>query len=295
MLPVETSLPAEAPRSLPVRLWPGVKQTIAYWMETETHVYGFSIAANVLLSFFPFLVVILALARGVFGTEVADAAMQLALRDYFPQDLLAVFERPLRFASGALKTTSVFVLLFAANGVFEPLEVALNRAFGIRTNRSFLKNQVVSFGLIFACGGLILLSVILTALNQQGLPKMMGGVSALVSLAFFKMTAVILTMLALYLVYKYLPNGEVANTRAIPAAIAVGAMFEVLKYVNLLIWPWLRRKLLHEVPPFVHSSAIILYAFFASMLVLAGAEWAARRNASRQDAAGSLGAAEWGE
>jgi len=47
---------------------------------------------------------------------------------------------------------SVFLLLFTANGIFEPLEVALNRAWGIAKNRSFVKNQIISLALIFACG-----------------------------------------------------------------------------------------------------------------------------------------------
>ena len=55
------------------------------------------------------------------------------------------------------------LLLFTANGVFEPLEVALNRAWGVTRNRSYLKNQLLSFFLILLCGGLVLGSLLLTA------------------------------------------------------------------------------------------------------------------------------------
>ena len=41
----------------------GLGLTFRYWMQTEVHVYAFSVAANVLLSFFPFLIVILSLSR----------------------------------------------------------------------------------------------------------------------------------------------------------------------------------------------------------------------------------------
>ena len=37
--------------------------TVRYWMQTEVHVFAFSISANVLLSFFPFLIVSISLAR----------------------------------------------------------------------------------------------------------------------------------------------------------------------------------------------------------------------------------------
>ena len=68
---------------------------------------------------------------------------------------------------GRLQLTSMVLLLFTANGIFEPLEVALNRAWGVTKNRSYLKNQLVALGMIFLCGALALLSLMLTALNKQ--------------------------------------------------------------------------------------------------------------------------------
>ena len=65
----------------------GVRLTLRYWMQTEVHVYAFSVAANVLLSFFPFLTVSLSRARLLFHEEAVISAMNLALRDYFPNAL----------------------------------------------------------------------------------------------------------------------------------------------------------------------------------------------------------------
>jgi len=65
----------------------GLGLTLRYWMQTEVHVYAFSVAANVLLSFFPFLIVTLSLSRRVFGEQAAVGAINLALRDYFPDAL----------------------------------------------------------------------------------------------------------------------------------------------------------------------------------------------------------------
>lgn len=262
------------------RLWGAVKKTFHYWMETETHVYAFSVAANVLLSFFPFLVVISALARLIFPAGVVRSAMEIALSDYFPPDMMTgIVGGLLSPFRGSLQVMSILLLLFTANGVFEPLEVALNRVFGITVNRSFVKNQVVSMGLIFVCGGLLTLSTILTALNQQYLQKAIGSgaVTSFMVAAFFKIVAVPITAFTLYLIYKFLPNGEVSNGRAVPAAIVVGLLLEVLKYVNLATWPWFRVKLYREYGTFMHSVAIVLWSFLASMLLLAGAEWASRR------------------
>ena len=43
-------------------------------MHTEVHIYAFSVAANVLLSFFPFLIVMLSLPRQVFGEQTLEKA-----------------------------------------------------------------------------------------------------------------------------------------------------------------------------------------------------------------------------
>src|SRR6202050_2809664 len=60
-----------------------LKPPFHYLMETEVHVYAFSVAANVLLSFFPFLIVTMSLSRRVFGLAGAAGAIDLALRGYF--------------------------------------------------------------------------------------------------------------------------------------------------------------------------------------------------------------------
>jgi uncharacterized BrkB/YihY/UPF0761 family membrane protein len=49
-----------------------------------------------------------------------------------------------------------------------------------------------------------------------------------------------------------------------------------LKYLNLLAWPLLKPKLQKEYGPFYVSVTIVLFSFLSAMIVLAGAEWAAR-------------------
>lgn len=271
--------PADAPESpRPSRHY---RPAIRYLMETEVHVYAFSMAANVLLSFYPFLLVMVSFCRYVLGWESAEQAIYVALKDYYPGQIGEFIERNLKASlmAGPLQVTSLLLLLFTANGIFEPLEVALNRAWGIGRNRSFFRNQLVSLGLILTCGALALISMLLTALNQE-LWRKLGFADAQLTLwtnlALFKMAAVPVSILALVLVYWLLPNGRISIRSVIPVSIMVGVLLEVLKYLNLLVWPFLRIKLEREYGPFVYSVTIVLWAFLASMVVLAGADWAAR-------------------
>lgn len=245
-------------------------------METEVHVYGFSIAANVLLSFYPFLLVMASICRYVLHWPAAEQSIYLALSDYLPGNA-AFLKRNLEVKS--LEWTSMLLLLFTANGVFEPMEVALNRIWGVTKNRSFFRNQLISMGLIFACGTLTLVSTALTAWNFGLWARLFGADSLMLSIATrtaFKIAALPVTVLILVLIYWLLPNRKIAVSQILPTAIVVGLALEALKYINLLTWPYVGAKLYREYNVFINSVTIILWSFLASMVVLAGAEWAAR-------------------
>lgn len=274
-------------RNAVVRLGRACVPTVRYWMETEVHVYAFSIAANVLLSFYPFLIVMVSICRYALQWRGAEQAILFALNDYFPGTVGEFVGRNLLVTvadRGPLQLVSVGLLFFTANGIFEPLEVALNRAWGITKNRSFVRNQVISLGLIFVVGALVLLSAVLTGANQAAAIAVSGGnqaVATFVRLVVFKALALSVSILMLFLVYWLLPNKRLPWRELLPVAVAVGVALEVLKYLNLLTLPWLYEKLTNEYGVFRNSVAIILWSFLASMIVLAGAEWSARRSADQ--------------
>jgi membrane protein len=263
-----------SPASL-LRQW---RPTARYLLETEAHVYALAIAASVLLSFYPFVVVMLSFCRNILHWKAAEAAIYLALDDFLPGDVGEFVARNLP-GRGTLQITSMILLLFTANGVFEPLEVALNRAWGVTRNRPYWKNQLVALGMIFACGGLALLSFLLTALNTEWMAEWGVSHAAIqnwINMLFFKLAALPISILALFLVYWLLPNRKVEPVRVAPVAILVGLILEALKYINLLLFPLLREKLQREYGVFRNSVTILLWSFVASLVVLAGAEWSAR-------------------
>jgi hypothetical protein len=120
------------------------------------------VAASVLLSLFPFLNVILSLCRhaalerrrsrlsGSLGLLPGRWGLHPLQRDGVGPDR--------RFQIGSL-----VLLLLVANGVFEPLRWR-STGLGGRQESAYWRNQIVSLGLIFACGTLALLSMMFTAL-----------------------------------------------------------------------------------------------------------------------------------
>lgn len=265
------------------------RQIARYVLSTESHVYAFAIAANVLLSFWPFMLVLIALLRNVLGWPAAVTALYATIQDYFAGatgEFLTYNLETITQWRRRVEWLSMLLLLFTANGIFLPLEVALNRAWGVKENRSLWKNQAVSMGLIFVCGALALFSAALTGAGVQVWEAFFGqaGTSAPWAIRLIaKAASLPVTILVLFLIYVYLPNTLVPK-RAILARVAVvGLILEMLKWINLAIWPWLFRKFDREFGVFKHSVTILTWSFLAAMVVLAGAEWIAWR--TRQEEA----------
>jgi membrane protein len=273
-----TSIMAPAAGSRLARHYAHWRPTLRYLSETEAHVYALAISASVLLSFYPFIVVMLSFCRNVLHWPAAVQAIYTGLNDYLPGEVGNFIQRNLP-SRGTLQLTSMFLLLFTANGIFEPLEVALNKAWGIKQNRSYLKNQLVALGMIFLCGGLALLSLLFSAANRPWVEGVTGPyqqAAAWINVALFQLAAVPISILTLFLIYWLLPNHKVAPRRVVPAAIVVGLTLEAIKYVNLLLWPLVRGKLEKEYGVFQNSVTILLWSFVSALVVLAGAEWSAR-------------------
>jgi membrane protein len=272
------------------------KNVLRYLLQPEAHVYAFAIAANVLLSFYPFMLVMLAICRRLLHWPAAELAVYVAIRDYFPGETgrFLAYNLNIDALNGrSMEWLSILLLLFTANGVFLPLEVALNRAWGAAKSRSLLMNQVVSMGLIFGCGALALLSGALTGAGQvvwstltgESLSTIMAQLTAykvvhpvpIPIAALFKIASAPLTIIILFLVYWLLPNVKVPWRQVLPRAIVIGLLLETLKWVNLFIWPWVYAKFHREFGVFVNSVTILTWSFLAALVVLAGADWSARR------------------
>jgi membrane protein len=254
------------------------RDTLRYCMQIEVHVYALAVAASVLLSFYPFLNVMLSFCRDVLRWPAAVDAIYLAMNDYLPGDLGAFLKRNLP-SRGAFQPVAMLLLLITANGVFLPLEVAFNRAWGVTRNRSYLRNQLVSLGMIFLCGGLALLSLVLTGMNAQWARSLSGSHGRLelwVNLLIFKVAAIPIGIVVLFLIYWILPNRRIPAARVARVAILAGLVLEAMKYVFLLIWPLLRVKLEREYGVFRNSATILIWGFASAIIVLAAAQWAAR-------------------
>ena len=259
-----------------------LRSTARYLLRTEVHTFAFSVAANFILSFFPFLLLLMTLIRYVIRSQVMYSVVENLLRDYLPTGQEFVI-RNLNALVGTHHRAEVFslaMLLITSTGIFLPLEVALNRVWRFRNNRSYLRNQLMSLGLVFACGLLALLSVGLTAKNVAILKNVLHGYDGwyvqVADFVIMKIFSIGASIAIFFLVYWLLPNGKVPAKGVLPAAVIMGLLSEALKYAYIYALP--RLNFAEVYGPFAISVSLMFWAFLSGLLLLTGAHLSARKH-----------------
>jgi YihY family inner membrane protein len=290
--PTEEAL--EAPKAVPIAevrpvvrasgLGPQVVALAKYMVQTEVHTYAFSVAANVILSLFPFIVMMLTISRQVFHSQAMVQVVGEMMSTFLPanQDFIMRNMALLAHPHKSTQVYSIVMLLISCTGVFLPLEVALNGVWGVRKNRSYLHNQAVSLGLAFGVGTLAMASVAATT-----------GQKALLTMIFFghvenfafkileggalRAFALVVSIGIFFLIYWILPNRKVPARAVLPTAIVIGVLWELAKYLYVLVLP--RLDFASVYGPFQVSVGLMIWAFLSGLMLLAGAHFSATRYA----------------
>ncbi|MGA1984210.1 MAG: YihY/virulence factor BrkB family protein [Acidobacteriaceae bacterium] len=271
-----------------------------YMTRTEVHTYAFSVAANVILSLFPFIVMMMTISRQVFHSVAMARVVGEIMSTFLPSDLTIdpnyIMDHMLKlaYAHKGVQVYSVVMLLISSTGVFMPLEVALNGVWGVSKNRSYLWNQIVSLGLAFSAGVLAMISVALTTgqksllawmflrpISNKFLAKILVPADNLLYKLFDGATmhvcALAVSILIFFLIYWILPNRKVPARAVMPTAIVMGLLWEAAKYLYVLALPKLDFQAVYG--PFYVSVGLMIWAFLSGLLLLAGAHFSATRYA----------------
>jgi membrane protein len=262
--------------------WAQMVALVKYLVRTEVHTYAFSVAANSILSLFPFIVLLLTLSRVLFHSRAMEGVVGEMMKNFLPigQDFVMRNMQMLAHPHKGTQVFSLVMLLITSTGVFLPLEVALNSVWGVKENRTYLQNQMVSLGLAFAVGALTMASVAGTAGQQTVLTWLFLGHTGGVVFAFMshwvmKFFAVVSGIMLFFLIYWVLPNRKVPALAVLPTAVVIGLLWDVAKIGYMRALPWLDFQSVYG--PFYISVGLMMWAFLSGLLLLAGAHFSATR------------------
>jgi membrane protein len=193
------------------------------------------IALSALMSLFPFLIVVTALA-GFFGTkDLADEVAQILL-EAWPTQVAAPISREihsvLTTTRGDILTIGVALALYFASSGIESLRIGLNRAYRLAEPRRWwlLRMESIAYVLVAAISLLVLaflivLAPLIFATTVRYLPWL-DPLWPLLNFIRFAVTAIVL-IAALFIAHKWLPFGQRRLSAIAPGMISTVVMWIV--------------------------------------------------------------------
>lgn len=287
--------PAPEVQSAKLSKWYRLRQDgtalLKYLLDSEVHTFAFSVAANAILSFIPLVVLLYTLALSVFHSHAMVGVVN-DMVDYFlpsvtrqPGWLAANIESTAALSSRhGIQAFSLLMILISCTGIFLPLEVALNQAWGVTKSRNYLLNQVVAFGLAIIMVVLGTIAMSLSAAQRQILDFLFfhktdtgflhwlfNGLSYL-WLALCSGAACILFF---FCIYWLLPNCKVPIRSVLRASVVVGLIWLGARYIFVALLPHLDLKALYG--PFNISVGLLFWAYVSGLILFAGAQYSVKR------------------
>jgi membrane protein len=192
-----------------------------------------SIAYYALLSLFPVLLLVIS----ILGSVTADEGDRLAVLSfvfrYFPTQLDFVTTQLDAFRQSRLRVgvAGAAALVWASLGVFGAITSAVNEAWGVEKQRSFLKHRLVSFLMLVAAGGSTILGLMLVSAIRVAESSWFGVLLArfqwLTTLQTFtfQYLATIVLIVSVGLVFYFIPNAKTRFRDVWVGAILTGLLW----------------------------------------------------------------------
>ena len=268
------------------------------WMDDHAQSMGAALSYYTIFSLAPLLLIAISVAGLVFGQDAAQGAVVDQLRGLIGQngaqaiqDLLKNVSRP---SSGIVATVvGLAVLVIGATSVFAELQDDLNRIWQVPVRKkvsswwAFLRTRLLSIGMIFAMGFMLLVSLAASAAFDAFAS---WSTSALVGWEGFAhgvnfAVSFVLTTALFAMIYRFMPQATIEWRDVGIGALVTALLFSVGKF---LIGVYIGKSALASGFGAAGSLAVLLaWVYYSAQIFLFGAEftWAyAHAFGSRQDA-----------
>jgi uncharacterized BrkB/YihY/UPF0761 family membrane protein len=264
---------------------------ISYLLDSEVHTFAFSVAANAILSFIPLILLLYTLAMRVFHSQAMIGVIG-DMVDYFlpatttPRNWVAsnIQIAAALSSSHGIQVFSLIMILISCTGIFLPLEVALNQAWGVKKSRNYLMNQVVAFGLAILMVALGMVAIVLSAGQRAILDFLffhhteggfLGGLFSFISTAWMAISSGAACIVFFFFVYWLLPNCKVPARQVMRASVVVGLIWLASRYIFVLVLPHLDLKSMYG--PFYVSVGILFWGYISGLILFAGAQYSVKQ------------------
>lgn len=260
---------------------------VQYLLDSEVHTYAFSVAANAILSFIPLIVLLFTLAHSVFHSQVMVGAVSdmvgyflpaaTTTRNWVATNIQLYADYSTRHG---VQFVSLVMILISCTGIFLPLEVALNQAWGVAKSRNYLLNQAVAFGLAVWMVVLGMCSVGLSAAQREIFAFLFrhwadNWFFASISAMWLTLCGGAASILFFFSIYWLLPNCKVPARSVMRASVVTGLLWLASRWIFAAVLPYLDLKDLYG--PFYISVGLLLWGYISGLILFAGAQFSVKR------------------
>ena len=266
------------------RLGTVLRKATNAWIDDHAQSMGAALSYYTVFSLAPLLLIAISVAGLVFGRDAAQGAVVDQLQGLIGQsgaqaiqDLLKNVSRP---SSGILATvTGVVVLVIGATSVFAELQDDLNRIWQVPTKEkisswwAWLRTRILSIGMIFAMGFMLLVSLAASAAFDAFAS---WSTSALVGWEGFAhgvnfAVSFVLTTALFAMIYRFMPQATIEWRDVGIGALVTAFLFSIGKF---LIGLYIGKSALASGFGAAGSLAVLLaWVYYSAQIFLFGAEF----------------------
>ena len=245
----------------------------------------------------PLLVVLIALAGLIFGTEAVRGQLDDQIRGLLGDDAAKAVQEMVQSASthtssGIVATVfSILALILGATGVFAELQDSLNTIWDVQPKpgrglRGLVQDRLLSFGMVLAIAFLLTVSLVVSTLIA-GVGAFVGGQAGALAPLWhavdWAFSIAILTLL-FAAIFKWMPDAEIAWRDVWIGAGVTSVLFTIGK---VMLGLYLGRSSTVSVYGAAGSLVVLLiWVYYSAQIFLLGAEFTkvyAHRYGSRRD------------
>jgi membrane protein len=195
--------------------------------------FASSIAYYSLLSLFPFFLLVLAILASVTDDDTQRAAVLNFVLRYFPQRFEFVNSQLSTMQSTGVRLGlfGSVLMVWAAMGVFGAITSAVNHAWGVEKQPSYLKHKLMSFLMLVTASLLLLLGLLLVSaidvVEANWFAVIIARVPELLVLEgwLFKSASTLIFILLVGLVFYFVPNASVRFRDVWVGAVLTGLLW----------------------------------------------------------------------
>ena len=263
--------------------WKLIKQTYLSWNRNEPWARSATIAYYALFSL-PSLIIIVVTVAGYFlGEKDVQLRITEEIGEFIGEDSAKAVEQMVANAALTDNSTFAFIfglafLIFGATGVFFQLKAAMNNIWNVAAKKNTVKriviNRIISLGMVFVIGLLLLvtliISAVLTAISDYLALVAPAVTTFLLDMLNFALSFTVITSL-FAAIFKWLPDVKIRWKTTYIGAMLTTILFLIAEYLIGFYFG-------QSEPGSVYGGAssvvlVLLWVYYTGLILFFGAEF----------------------